>query len=145
MVDKLIDEEAVVIFQARQHTGSLHPHRLIEKRDDQNGNTGRNQQISKPQSNPGWPQGRCGVSWWRGYKIWPLDRRGLEICCLRKWFHLSQFTRCGTALLAAEPSCGTHDPRAVRLFDRTRLIGGRHEVRRRVSAPIGQILFLKNE
>ena len=38
VVDELVDEEPVVIFEPRQHAGAFDAHRLVEKQDDQDGN-----------------------------------------------------------------------------------------------------------
>ena len=47
-VDKLVDEEPVVVFQPGQHAGSLYPHRLVEKDDDQHRGHSRDGQIAQP-------------------------------------------------------------------------------------------------
>ena len=35
VIRKLVDEDAILVLQTRQHAGALYPHRLVEKRDDE--------------------------------------------------------------------------------------------------------------
>ncbi len=51
VIDKLVDEEAVAVFQARQHAGAFHADRLVEKRNDQDGCGGGDEQIAQPKHN----------------------------------------------------------------------------------------------
>ena len=49
MVDELVDEEPVAVFEARQHAGAFNAHRLVEKRDDEDRGDGGNEEIAQPE------------------------------------------------------------------------------------------------
>jgi len=47
-VDKLVDEEPVLIFQPRQHAGAFHAHRCKEN-NDEDGNDDGNEYVAQPE------------------------------------------------------------------------------------------------
>lgn len=47
-VDKLVDEEAIVVVQARLHAGALDPYRLVDASDDERGNPYGHCQVAQP-------------------------------------------------------------------------------------------------
>ena len=51
VVDKLVDEEPVAVFQPRQHADAFHADRLVKKRNDQHGGNGGDEQIAQPEHN----------------------------------------------------------------------------------------------
>src|ERR1700688_3054191 len=49
VVEEFIDKQAVLVSQARQHAGAFHPHWLIEKSDDEEGDRERKEHIATPE------------------------------------------------------------------------------------------------
>src|SRR5581483_460110 len=49
-VDKLIDEDALLVGQPREHARALHLHRLIKKNDDESCDQQRDHQVAHPSS-----------------------------------------------------------------------------------------------
>src|SRR5580704_17698786 len=50
-VDELIDEDALLVFEAGHHAGAFDFHRLVEKDNDEGGDGERDEQIARPDSN----------------------------------------------------------------------------------------------
>ena len=48
VIHKLVDEDAVLILQPRQHAGAFDPHRLIEERNDEECHGERNEDVARP-------------------------------------------------------------------------------------------------
>src|SRR5437868_6941114 len=47
-IDELVDENALLIVEAGHHADAFNLHRLVEKNNDERGNSERNQQIARP-------------------------------------------------------------------------------------------------
>src|SRR5271166_2735133 len=47
-VNKLVDEDPLLVFQRRHHAGSLHLHRLVEENDEERRNGQRNEDVAYP-------------------------------------------------------------------------------------------------
>ncbi len=47
-VNKLVDEDALLVGEKRRHAGAFDFHRLIEKHDDDEGKTDGNEQVAGP-------------------------------------------------------------------------------------------------
>src|ERR1700674_2011912 len=52
-IDKLVDEDPLLIFEAGHHAGAFNLHRLVEKDNDEGGDGERDQQISRPDRHHG--------------------------------------------------------------------------------------------
>src|SRR6202044_1920909 len=47
-VDKLVDEDALLIVERGHHAGALHLHRLVDKQYDEDGQYTRDQHVPRP-------------------------------------------------------------------------------------------------
>src|ERR1700682_2207560 len=52
-IDKLVDEDALLVFEAGHHTGAFNLHRLVEKDNDESGDGERDQQVARPDRHHG--------------------------------------------------------------------------------------------
>jgi len=50
VVNELVDEEPVAIFELRHHAGALNTDRLVKERDDEHRGNGREDEIAEPES-----------------------------------------------------------------------------------------------
>ena len=65
VIDEFVDEEAVAVFEARQHAGAFYAHRLIEKKNNEGCSHGRDDKIANPKQDAG----RIGC-WGRVRRSW---------------------------------------------------------------------------
>jgi hypothetical protein len=48
VINELVNEQPVLVSQAREHAGALYPHRLIKKSDDEERDRERKQHVASP-------------------------------------------------------------------------------------------------
>src|SRR6266478_4544561 len=52
-IDELVDEDALLVFEAGHHADAFDLHRLVEKDSDEGGDGERNQEIARPDRHHG--------------------------------------------------------------------------------------------
>src|SRR3981189_953399 len=66
-IDKLVDEDPLLVFEAGHHAGAFNLHRLVEKDNDESLDGERDQQIARPDRHHG-QRARAGFFWNRRYR-----------------------------------------------------------------------------
>src|SRR6266853_1123133 len=66
-IDELVDEDALLVFEAGHHADAFDLHRLVEKDNDERGDGERNQQIARPHRHHG-QRARTRFLWNRRYR-----------------------------------------------------------------------------
>src|ERR1700676_2735899 len=70
-IDKLVDEDALLIFEAGHHADAFNLHRLVEKDNNESGDGERDQQIARPDRHHG--QRVCArffwIRWYRRLRV----------------------------------------------------------------------------
>ena len=119
VVDELVDEEAVVVLQARQHAGAFHAHRLVEEHDDEDGHGRRDDNVADPEEEaPLAGAFHCGndsIGARTEQPVFP-DRPAMARLVVGYGYQAAAFPFIST-LLATEASRRAHHARAVRLVD----------------------------
>src|ERR1700728_467531 len=70
MIDELVDEEPVAVFEARQHAGAFDAHWLIEKKNDERRSHGGDDEIANPKQDSGGIRCRGAKRWGRLRRSW---------------------------------------------------------------------------